>query len=150
MNLFKICNTCQIEKPFTEFGRQAATRDGHKYACQSCENIKNAALYRDNPEIFKHRALKWQKTNPEKIKVIRRRLSQNPLYKIKKHHNIKGPRQVLKSYLESLFTSGMSWDNYGTVWQVAHVKTRKECDSQGLDYNDIRNLIPQLRVPPQS
>lgn len=32
------------------------------------------------------------------------------------------PRVWLEVHLESLFVSGMTWDNYGSVWHVDHIK----------------------------
>lgn len=56
--------------------------------------------------------------------------------------------EELKQHLESKFSSGMSWDNYGRVWHVDHIKpcclfdmTIKE---QRLECFNYKNLQPLL------
>lgn len=88
----------------------------------------------------------WQKRNSAKVAAYRRstrqrREKRDPAYKIRKNLSrriaevingkIKAGRteellgctaKELKSYLESLFKTGMTWDNYGVMgWHVDHV-----------------------------
>jgi hypothetical protein len=92
-------------------------------------------------------ARNWQKSHPERFKELRKKaFKENPISRIKKGHGIKGSGAILKTHLESLFVSPMSWDNYGSVWEIQHLKTRQECDFQSLNYNDALNIAPKLRV----
>jgi 5-methylcytosine-specific restriction endonuclease McrA len=40
----KICNKCKVEKPTSEFGELATSRDGHKHRCNSCINEFHISL----------------------------------------------------------------------------------------------------------
>lgn len=35
---FKMCKTCWTEKPFSEFGKQKTTFDGHRNHCKKCRS----------------------------------------------------------------------------------------------------------------
>lgn len=50
LNLTKICSRCNAEKPTTEFGKDAALRDGLRHYCKSCLKAQNAAYYAENQE----------------------------------------------------------------------------------------------------
>ena len=34
----KVCKTCGIEKPLSEYHKDRATQDGHKHICKSCKS----------------------------------------------------------------------------------------------------------------
>lgn len=87
---------------------------------------------------------KWYQTHPEAAKILAKRkndkarstpkgkLSRNTTSNISRSlHGTKTRRHwgdlvgytllQLKSHLEKLFTPEMSWDNYGTYWEVDHI-----------------------------
>jgi hypothetical protein len=50
----------------------------------------------------------------------------------------------LKIYLESLFVSGMSWENWGKEWHIDHIipVSRWPIESSSKDVNSLKNLRP--------
>ena len=52
--LTKVCNTCHIEKPLTEYFKDSECRLGHKNRCRSCDRIYARARYA-RPEVQAHR-----------------------------------------------------------------------------------------------
>lgn len=40
----KTCNKCKVDKPISEFGELASSRDGYKYRCTPCVNEYNISL----------------------------------------------------------------------------------------------------------
>ena len=34
----KVCACCKIEKPLSEFGKNARNKDGHDYYCKDCKS----------------------------------------------------------------------------------------------------------------
>lgn len=136
------CRGCKIVKPPTEFYLFERSR------CKECEK-KRMKEYREKyPEKRKQTKKKWNKNNPEAVKILRkrnkkRRLSRDPLYRVinrlrvrtsdflkkknisKDHSSIKiiGLHQVdFKNYIEQRFTEGMTWENYGYHgWHIDHI-----------------------------
>lgn len=98
-------------------------------------NLEKVKQYRknykkNNPEKVKQYRENYKKNNPEKYK-----LSKNVRNRIKKYMKIKNitkdnktfdivgcTPEKLKEHIESQFTEGMSWDNYGFYgWHIDHI-----------------------------
>ena len=62
---------------------------------------------------------------------------------------------VLKKHLEAQFTSEMSWDNYGTFWQVDHIvplswfKTKEQFLEKGWALSNLQPLESVLNLSKQ-
>lgn len=134
------------------------------YANNNPNILKKASekYVNNNPESVKQSKIKWKTNNKEKIKesnknyrkksphisawrcVLRdslRRLGQN-----KEGHTIDllGYSALeLKNHISSLFTEGMSWDNYGE-WHIDHIKRVCEFDKNtpASIVNELSNLRP--------
>lgn len=46
----KICPGCKEEKPFSEFGKNKAKKDGFQIYCKLCVRAINAEYYKNTPE----------------------------------------------------------------------------------------------------
>lgn len=46
----------------------------------------------------------------------------------------------LKHHIESLFTEGMSWENYGVVWEIDHKKPIKWFTDNKNLFNTVKEL----------
>lgn len=139
-----ICNKCKIKEKTSKnvkytkeciiCGKLFETTSKYaKYCSRACEKVsdnKRAKLYRDDPESnYKQTQRKWRKKwskTPEgKLRAymgatLRRCVSSN--------HNLSVSTafgytyKELRGYLQGLFTKDMTWDNYGSVWQIDHIK----------------------------
>ena len=49
----KTCNTCEEEKSYTEFGKQASNKDGYLHICRDCRSIYNRKLNERNAQKVK-------------------------------------------------------------------------------------------------
>jgi hypothetical protein len=144
----KICTKCRIVKAFAEFNPQKSHTDGLRSQCKSClrqHYIKNRI------EKLVYQKL-WYTNNREyrleydKLYALNR-LKRDPNYKLKKYlrtrinNAIKQDWKVgsavkdlgcsidfLKQYIESKFYSNMSWYNWGTVWELDHIKSLHKFD----------------------
>ena len=56
----KICTTCKIEKPKSEFNKKSSNVDGLERYCKQCHRIRNRNHYLDNPEAYKASARKYK------------------------------------------------------------------------------------------
>jgi len=120
------------------------------YTKNNKEKIKVVShnYYLNNIDKYKEDNIKWANDNPEKIKIARIKyyLTQKDTLNYKLSHNIrnvvwfslKGNKQgshwetivgytlqELMDHLESKFTNGMTWDNYGRKgWSIDHIIPR--------------------------
>lgn len=69
----KVCTGCDIDKPLSEFSRQAKSPDGHRTKCKACIKVENANWYVRNRKTKLAKNLEWQRDNPDKVKVINAR-----------------------------------------------------------------------------
>ncbi len=70
----KLCCKCKNTKLFSDFSRNARTKDGYKYACKACvsadyfanqdkEKDKRKEHYRKNVQQYVNRSYEWRKEN---------------------------------------------------------------------------------------
>ena len=136
----KICPNCKVCKTRDSYyilkeGGQLSTY------CKECELIK----YNWNNKPRQETKQKWRKNNPEKIRTYNLKYH----HEVRKHntnyvitqtirsriHKLLNSEKELntitylgcsieyfKKWLEFQFSSNMSWDNYGSSWEIDHVK----------------------------
>jgi len=161
----KTCNKCKETKQYVDFYKSKIKKDGLQVYCKSCCNTSSKAYYELNKDkimlnyernktqiIAKNTAYKnnRKKNDPvfRSVCNLRSRISKlckaiGSGKKFKTMESIGLTQDEFKLYIESLFTDGMSWDNYGD-WQVDHVKplrTAKTEDDLFL-LNHYSNLQP--------
>lgn len=75
----KICTKCGDTKPFGEFHKHKASKDGLKSRCKEC-NTRDAVEYAQrNKDKVAERVAKWQKENRDKCNANQRRwVERNP------------------------------------------------------------------------
>ena len=142
----KVCNKCGQEKELCEFNKDKRNKDGHKNQCKSCKKEYRKDYRNENKEKIRERQKEYDKKRYqenkdkiiEKINEYRKnRYKTDPLFRLKLcirsmvKRAIKTKRtekiigctyQELKEHLESQFTEGMSWQNYGKFgWHVDHI-----------------------------
>jgi 5-methylcytosine-specific restriction endonuclease McrA len=138
----KQCTKCQIEKEETEYYKHKNGKGGLNPVCKICWKGENKIFETNNPRND-YRAKRYIEIKPQhNAKVAARsqeRYKNDIEYKLLKltrtrlHHFLKGKhkaegtRTILgidltgyKEYLESKFTEGMSWENFGE-WEIDHI-----------------------------
>jgi len=120
-NIFQIkegeytCTECNKHLPFTEFYKCNQNKNGLRSACKSCKPAKNT---------FTH---KYNTNNNIKISHnlrtrLRKAVSEQRGTKSAKTLEMLGSSiEDLMKHLESKFTEGMTWENYGQ-WHIDHIK----------------------------
>ena len=158
----KKCKGCSIEKPFNEFNKDAAGKNGLKSRCRVCSNKAATDHYYKNQEKYKLNSKEWTKNNKDQHLLSQQnwrnnnpkyinqyqsqRLEEDILYKVshnlrtrtydifKKKGLVKDQTSLdivgiegdkLIKHIESQWTEGMSWDNYGksvkNEWSIDHI-----------------------------
>ncbi|AZV02296.1 endonuclease VII [Pectobacterium phage Arno18] len=64
----KVCSCCKVEKPLSEFGKDASKRDGLNSCCKRCRVNKNKEYRKANPERVIGVRRKYYKANSEKMR----------------------------------------------------------------------------------
>lgn len=142
----KICSKCNLEKSLDLFGNSKKARDGKKSACKDCLRAEYKSYYDKTPSKQVSRKKKYYEKNKKYIIKktseynIERRKS-DILFRIK--HNLRKRITAvllrsrwnknntfskyigcslgdLKIHIESQFTDGMNWENYGK-WEIDHI-----------------------------
>ncbi len=137
------------------------------YCSKSCgENER----YRLNPQKFLLKSKKWQSKNRLKIREwqnsyyqqnINARLSKNLRQRLNGalKNNYKTASAIkdlgcsieeLRVYFENKFKEGMTWENYGSVWHIDHVKplskfnlTMREQVLEAVNYTNLQPLFAE-------
>lgn len=157
----KTCSVCKKEKTYLDFYKNKSRKDGYSVDCKLCRKeyyfkSKNVRIeyFKKNKERIKE----WRKINTKINK------QKNPLYKLQcnlrslisksitrqgyrktsKSKQILGCEYIeLKKHLESKFTEGMNWDNYGK-WHIDHIypSSLAETEEEIIRLNNYTNLQP--------
>jgi hypothetical protein len=161
----KTCYICKTEKLYSEFYKNKSRPDGHSLDCKLCRKdyyYKSKNVRMNYRERNKERIKQWRKNNTKLNK------EKNPLYKlqcnlrslISKSITRQGYRKTSKSkqilgcefeelkvHLESKFTQGMSWENYGE-WHIDHIypSSLAETEEEIIALNHYTNLQPLWAV----
>lgn len=137
----KVCSKCKIEKTLLEFRKTKSSKDGHHYSCKACDKIYRTKTKEHIVEWSRDYYLKNRDRiicNSGKYTISRRqkdsmyRLISNlrhRVYMIAKGQYKTGSAirdlgcsaDEFKSYIESKFQSGMTWENYGSYWHIDHI-----------------------------
>ena len=135
------CRLCNEEKHFTLFASKGGKQK--PYQCKICVNEKNREKRHLNNEEYNRKIRESYERNKEKINETRRKNLQkrretDPHYrammalhcrlymavqeKIGKTMELVGcSKNDLFAHLESKFTEGMTWENYGK-WHIDHIR----------------------------
>lgn len=136
----------EYKKEYAEQNKEVLKQKQKEWRKLNKEKLKQdkKEYYENNKEKEKKRKEEWRLKNKEKInqRAVERRnnnpklkIDQNISTAINKHiKNIKDNKhwevlvgytlEQLMQHLESLFSDGMSWDNYGSHWHIDHIKPK--------------------------
>lgn len=125
----KVCIECKEEKYIENFTISNKSMGYRHSRCKPCQCLKQKNWRLKNPDKHKKYRKNYRLKNPiERIRNnIRRRIYQVIKRKyITKNNKINSylgcSLQELKNHLSDKFVPGMSWDNYGSVWHIDHIK----------------------------
>ncbi len=136
----KRCNKCRIVKFVEEFCKDSNSADGRNHYCRECTKIDIASLDSNARAQRQRRDREYAiATRDRRSKRVMERLRTDIQYKIaftmrsRVRRALKGSRKSastlvllgctvnqLKDYLAAKFKRCMTWDNYGTYWDIDH------------------------------
>lgn len=161
----KTCSGCFIEKDIHLYHKQIGSKDGYRSMCKECRSNKFKDEYQSLSEFskkHKKRTKEYAINNREKVNQYFKDRYNNKPYEYawrgmlssvmrrigtKKEtstYEILGySAEELRKHLESLFTDGMAWDNWGE-WHIDHKIpiSRFNKDDDPKIVNSLNNLQP--------
>ncbi len=150
----KICCRCEIEKPRSEFHNKTSSKDGLDNRCKDCKRNYNKTWVESNKDhVRKYNREFTQKVRKNPInRMYKNVMSRASKFK-KKRNVVTGKsyaqilgctKEYLAKHLESKFDENMSWDNYGSYWEIDHEIELFRChDVQDFELiNHFTNLRP--------
>ena len=165
----KVCGKCKVEKPYDDFHNNKSSKDGKQYSCKNCHNQVIKKHRQENPDKKREQNKKWRQENADKKREYRKKYEKNrrksdPIYRMVHYlrkrvgsycRDIDANRTTktkemlgvdldcFKSYMESKFQDGMTWDNYGQ-WHVDHIKPLSLAitEQEVVELNHYTNLQP--------
>ena len=152
----KDCSKCKNLKPLREFYQDRRTPGGFYSACKRCHLIATERWHKNN---FEKRRKINREHQKERRKNFKHKLDGNTATSIclalkgqkagRKWETLVGyTLQNLINHLESQFTFKMCWANYGSYWEVDHIKPRISFNykySEDLEFQQcwaLNNLQP--------
>lgn len=148
----KICLKCKLLKKTADFHRDKTQKDGFQHSCRECRSLYRRQYYINNKTVESgNRKQYYQKNKSLEMKnnavymLNRRRTDPNfklgrslrtRLNKIVQRSQKSGSAvrdlgclvDDCKKYLESKFQPGWSWENWGQIWQIDHIKPLSSFD----------------------
>lgn len=123
----KKCSKCKLEKPIRAFGKLKKAKDGLRYQCKECRKSEKSRTeykhkwYVKNKKRHNAKSVEYNKKNKHTRAwrgLIRRCIQFD---KTEKTQQILGySSNDFKCHIESLWTKGMLWSNYGE-WHIDHI-----------------------------
>ena len=147
-NLIMICSICKVIVKINEvlktssYCKSCRAKNSRLWRLKNKDKVKQQNQKYYNDKGGKEKKVIYDKINLEKIRIKEReRYYSDMNFRLKKilrtrlNKVINGKRkdntsiellgcnlEYFKSWLEYQFTENMSWDNYGTFWNIDHVK----------------------------
>ena len=137
----KSCGKCKIIKDISEYHKHSKNKDGLRENCKECCKLYRKQYIENNREKVLKSKKDYRLNNKESIRIAKRKSNKTyrdkNKFKILISHGVKKALEVstrsriifealgytiedLKCHLESKFSEGMSWDNYGK-WHIDHI-----------------------------
>ncbi len=175
----KRCCTCKKNKPLSNFGLNKSIKDGLQSRCRDCRSMEDRRSFNKrygnkNRLRLRKCSKKWRQENPDKVSAYhkeyqKKRREGDLQYRLRgnlrarlrmairqKNRGGSAIRDLgcsvaeLLGRLESQFSEGMSWDNYGECWEIDHIiplaswdLTDPEQCGKACHYSNLRPMLVQ-------
>jgi hypothetical protein len=144
----KTCNKCSQNKSLNDFSKSNSNKDGYMKYCKVCHGLQNKANRGKYKEYDKKYAKKnwllkkddpnYQLKHKEYQRQYKRQKRKDPIFRLKENlrtyfyrtitnksnsiFKYLGDLEEFKNHIELQFKENMTWNNYGTYWEIDHIK----------------------------
>jgi len=156
----KRCKKCGKVRLLKEFRKNSTSKDGFRTECKECEKEYDKKYYKNNPDYQKEYSRR-PRVKVGKSKRAKEKGKTDITYRINNVMSVvirkllKGKKngahwEVLvgwtvgeyKAHIESLFTEGMSWENYGCGkydWSLDHIIAASKFNITSVDCQELKD-----------
>jgi hypothetical protein len=144
----KECNKCNQIKPICDFNPSKTHKDGFMKYCKECHRVqvkKNRPKYKKYDKQYAQKNWLLKKDDPnyqlkhrEYQRQYKRQKRKDPIFRLKENlrtyfyrtitnksnsiFKYLGDLEEFKNHIELQFKKNMTWNNYGTYWEIDHIK----------------------------
>lgn len=142
----KTCSDCKIEKVLSEFHKSSTTKDKLRPNCKVCRKIERHQYYLNNRERTLQKTKEYAENNKDWHRNYQNEYSKNRRredvnFRISGNLRTRIPNAIagkvrsghtidllgcsineLKIWLQRSFTLEMNWENYGSYWEIDHIR----------------------------
>lgn len=127
----KLCEVCNKEFKTNYSFQKYCSKECYKIAHAKLQKVQKKKYYQDNKDKIKEYKRKYERQR-RKIDInfkILCNLRNRVNFAIRNNSKSKNTAKLLncsidyyKQYLENQFTSKMTWENYGSYWEIDHIR----------------------------
>lgn len=153
----KTCSICNENKSILYFSKKCDNCDGFRSECKACASHKNKKYFEENKDIKREKSIIWRQKNKEYMRIYQRtyqkeKRDNDPSYRLRQNISrairatLNGAKnrsilnilpysiETLKQHLQNQFNENMTWENYGSYWEIDHIYPQSK-----LLYNSIED-----------
>ena len=171
----KTCSRCNVEKSLDDFYGDKTRKDGLDYNCKDCHRIsdrksrnKHLKKRREYNKIYDSNPINYQRRLKNDQKYRRKKRKTDPIWRMGQiikqylHRALNSKKRgrseelvgynkkMLTEHIERLWEDWMSWDNYGTEWEIDHIIPVQYYLDKGITdpsiIHNLENLRPLCRL----
>ena len=108
---YKVCTTCKLTKPLSEFNKDRSTKDGHDCRCRDCSKARNRQYQATHKETCAKAKKRYLEANKEKVAAKQkayREAHRDELNAKKKIYRQTHPEKI-KAYAEAHKEETKAW-----------------------------------------
>ena len=171
----KTCTKCNSAKPIKQFREDPFYKGGFTTWCKDCLYKASSAWKQEHKGKYREYQQQWAKNNPEKRREFKRawdkKRREDPTFRLSNNirtsmcHALQGKKGFKKwetlvkytledliKHLSPMLKDGMTWDNYGELWQVDHITPKSWYKYDSAEHPSfgecwsLSNLQPKLKT----
>lgn len=148
----KRCPKCGILTSILDFPKNKSSKDGHSQYCRECTRIINSENHKK--EGYRIKANERQAKKYKEDMGFRLIHGMRNRVRLALHNNSKYGNTInllgcnipkLREHLQEQFTDEMSWENYGTFWEIDHIRPCATFDLSKIDSQKVCFHYTNLR-----